>query len=90
MKAGVDKIIRVMEDGTQEEVEHGGVFKLEGENLGISFVGLEPLDIIKVTAALVDAVQQMVPDKEILKQIFSNLSIDFLDGEVLDGEVQDG
>lgn len=85
MKAGVDKIIRVMEDGSQEEVEHGGVFKMEGEDLGISFVGLEPLDIIKVTAALVDAVQQMVPDKEILKQIFANFQIETLDGEAQDG-----
>lgn len=84
MKADVKEIIQIRDDGTQDRVEHGGAFELQGEDLSISFVGLEPLDIVKVTAGLLKTVQRMIPDKEMLKQIFADFSI-----EVLDEEMQD-
>lgn len=85
MRADVKEIIQVRDDGTQDKVEHGGVFELQGEDLSISFVGLEALDIIKVTAGLVETVQKMIPDKEILKQIFGGFSIEVVD-EVMQDE----
>lgn len=85
MKADVKEIIRVRDDGTKDRVEHGGVFELQGEDLSISFVGLEALDIIKVTAGLVKTVQKMIPDKEILKQIFDGFSVETVD-EVMQDE----
>lgn len=85
MKADVKEIIRVRDDGTQDRVEHGGAFELQGEDLSISFVGLEALDIIKVTVCLVETVQKMIPDKEILKQILGNFSVETVD-EVMQDE----
>lgn len=58
-KADVKEITVVRDDGSQEKVEHGAVVEMEGDDIGISFVNIQPLDIVRLAIGVVEAVRQM-------------------------------
>ena len=54
-KVKAQKIVKVFEDGRQEEIEkHGLACEVKGDTIKMDFVGTQPIDIVKITVGLVD------------------------------------
>lgn len=58
-KADVKEITVVRDDGSQEKVEHGAVVEMEGDDISIAFVNIQPVDIVRLAIGMVEAVRQM-------------------------------
>lgn len=78
-KADVREITVARDDGTHEKVEHGAVVEMEGDDIGISFVNMPPLDIVRLAIGVVKAVQHMGMG-EVLNQMVSYYGEESADG----------
>lgn len=74
------EIIKVMDEGTQDRVEHGAVIEIQGDNINIECLNIMPVDIVRIAIGILEVVHEMGMD-EVLKQMYSYC---FEDG----GEVQ--
>lgn len=59
-KAKIAKLLKVFEDGRQEEiVNHGCALEAKGDDIKMDFIGAEALDVVKIAVGLVEACIQM-------------------------------
>ncbi len=65
----VKEIIRVMDDGTQDKVDHGAVIDIQGDGLNIECLNIMPVDVVRIAIGIVKVVHEMGMD-EVLKQMY--------------------
>lgn len=58
-KSEVVKIVRVRKGGTRDEVKQGAAIEVSGDEFSFSFLGMKPLDIVRMTYGMVACVEQM-------------------------------
>lgn len=64
------EIIKVMDEGTQDRVEHGAVIEIQGDNINIECLNIMPVDIVSIAIGILEVVHEMGMD-EVLKQMYS-------------------
>lgn len=63
------EIIKVMDDGTQDKVEHGTVIEIQGDNINIECLNIMPVDIVRIAIGILKVVHEMGMD-EVMKQVY--------------------
>ena len=64
------KIIKVMDEGTQDEVKQGAVIEIQGDSINIECLNIMPVDIVRIAIGILKVVHEMGMD-EVLKQMYS-------------------
>ncbi|MCM1161520.1 MAG: hypothetical protein NC412_09880 [Roseburia sp.] len=69
----VKEIIRVMDDGTQDKVEHGAVIEISGDTLNIECLNIMPVDVVRIAIGMLKAVYEFEMD-DLLKEMYGYYS----------------
>lgn len=65
----VREIIRVMDDGTQDKMDHGAVIDIQNDSLNINCLNIMPVDVVRIAIGIVKVVHEMGMD-DVMKQMY--------------------